>query len=89
MQMQPPMSSTSSCGKAPDSDYMNGVWMYRETKDSQTNIFIPWLNKGTYVIGYDVYVTNPGSFDVGIATIQCQYAPQFTAHSAGCNVVIK
>ena len=75
--------------KTSDSDYMNGVWMYRETKDSQTNIFIPWLNKGTYVIGYDVYVTNPGSFDVGIATIQCQYAPQFTAHSAGCNVVIK
>ena len=75
--------------KTSDSDYMNGVWMYRETKDSQTNIFIPWLNKGTYVIGYDVYVTNPGSFDVGIATIQCQYAPQFTAHSAGCNVVVK
>lgn len=75
--------------KTSDSDYINGVWMYREIKDSQTNIFIPWLNKGTYVISYDVYVTNPGTFDVGIATLQCQYAPQFTAHSAGCSVAVK
>ena len=75
--------------KTSDSDYINGVWMYREIKDSQTNIFIPWLNKGTYVIGYDMYVTNPGTFDVGIATLQCQYAPQFTAHSAGCSVAVK
>ncbi|MGN0214004.1 MAG: alpha-2-macroglobulin family protein, partial [Muribaculaceae bacterium] len=75
--------------KMSGNDFENGVWMYREIKDSQTNIFIPWLNKGTYVIGYDVYVTNPGTFDVGIATVQCQYAPQFTAHSSGCNVVVK
>ena len=70
-------------------DYIDGVWMYRETKDSQTNIFIPGIDKGTYVIGYDVYVTNPGKFNVGIATIQCQYAPQFTAHSAGNTATVK
>ena len=85
-------ASVGSCNLDYRSFYLqfeNGVWMYRETKDSQTNIFIPWLNKGTYVIGYDVYVTNPGTFDVGIATLQCQYAPQFTAHSAGCSVAVK
>ena len=46
-------------------------------------MFINSLNKGTHIIGYDVWVTNPGEFTSGIATIQCQYAPQLSAHSAG------
>jgi uncharacterized protein YfaS (alpha-2-macroglobulin family) len=59
------------------------TWFYQETKDTQTNVFISSLNKGTHIIGYDVWVTNPGEFTSGIATIQCQYAPQLSAHSAG------
>ena len=59
------------------------TWFYQETKDTQTNVFINSLNKGTHIIGYDVWVTNPGEFTSGIATIQCQYAPQLSAHSAG------
>ena len=59
------------------------TWFYQETKDTQTNVFIYSLNKGTHIIGYDVWVTNPGEFTSGIATIQCQYAPQLSAHSAG------
>ncbi len=61
----------------------DNTWFYQETKDTQTNVFINSLNKGTHIIGYDVWVTNPGEFTSGIATIQCQYAPQLTAHSAG------
>jgi len=58
-------------------------WFYQETKDSQTNLFFNSLSKGTHIVGYDVWVTNPGEFTSGIATIQCQYAPQLSAHSAG------
>ena len=67
------------------SGYRNedNTWFYQETKDTQTNVFITSLNKGTHIIGYDVWVTNPGEFTSGIATIQCQYAPQLSAHSAG------
>ena len=61
----------------------DNTWFYQETKDTQTNVFINSLNKGTHIIGYDVWVTNPGEFTSGIATIQCQYAPQLSAHSAG------
>ena len=61
----------------------DNTWFYQETKDTQTNVFITSLNKGTHIIGYDVWVTNPGEFTSGIATIQCQYAPQLSAHSAG------
>ena len=67
------------------------TWFYQETKDTQTNVFINSLDKGTHIIGYDVWVTNPGEFTSGIATIQCQYAPQLSAHSAGktINVDVK
>ena len=59
------------------------TWFYQETKDTQTNLFFNSLRKGTHIIGYDVWVTNPGEFTSGIATIQSQYAPQMSAHSAG------
>ena len=64
------------------------TWFYQETKDSQTNVFFSSLSKGTHIIGYDVWVTNPGEFTSGIATAQCQYAPQLSAHSAGKNLIV-
>lgn len=70
-------------------DIIDGVWLYRETKDSQTNIFIPSLGKGTHIISYDVVVTAPGKCNMGVASVQCQYAPQYTAHSSGSLVTIK
>ena len=64
------------------------TWFYQETKDTQTNVFINSLSKGTHIIGYDVWVTNPGDFTSGIATVQCQYAPQLSAHSAGKMIMV-
>ena len=71
------------------SGYRNedNTWFYQEIKDSQTNVFIGSLRKGTHIIGYDVWVTNPGEFTSGIATVQCQYAPQLSAHSAGKTII--
>ncbi len=66
----------------------NGEWYYLETKDSQTNAYFNSLGKGTHVIAYDAYVTASGSYSAGIATVQCQYAPQITAHSAGATLTV-
>jgi len=66
--------------------YADGDWYYHETKDSQTNLFFNSLPRGTHVIAYDVWVTAPGQFTSGIATLQCQYAPQLSAHSAGATI---
>ena len=68
--------------------FEDDTWLYQETKDSQTNVFITNLDKGTHIIGYDVWVTNPGEFTSGIATVQCQYAPQLSAHSAGKTITV-
>ena len=67
----------------------DNTWFYQETKDTQTNVFVNSLNKSTHIIGYDVWVTNPGEFTSGIATIQCQYAPQLSAHSAGKMITVE
>lgn len=69
--------------------HSSGEWYYLETKDSQTNAFFENLAKGTHVIAYDAYVTAPGTYSTGIATVQCQYAPQITAHSAGATFTVK
>lgn len=65
------------------------TWYYHETKDSQTRLFFSDLQKGTHVISYDVYATASGTFSAGIASIQCQYAPQIAAHSAGQVLVVR
>lgn len=66
----------------------DGVWMYREVRNESTNLFIPFLRKGTSVISYDCYVDRSGVYSLGIATAQSQYAPEITAHSAGKVVTV-
>ena len=68
--------------------FSEGLCFYRENNDATTNIFISNLGKGTYLLTYDVWVNNAGSFASGIATIQSQYAPQLSAHSAGTQLVV-
>lgn len=68
--------------------YMDGCYFYQETKDAQTNLFFTSLGKGTHIVSYDVYVNVEGSYSAGIATAQCQYAPQMTAHSSGDEITV-
>lgn len=70
-------------------DWQEGNCIYRETRDSATNLFIPRIDKGTYVITYDVYANNAGTYASGIASLQCQYAPAITAHSAGSTLTVE
>jgi hypothetical protein len=66
--------------------YQGGLGYYESTKDASTNFFFGWLNKGTYVFEYPLFVAQAGNFSNGITTIQCLYAPEFTAHSEGVRV---
>ncbi len=62
--------------------FSDGLGMYREVRDSRTSLFIGFLPKGVSVISYDCTVDRPGTYTMGEATAQSQYAPQQTAHSA-------
>lgn len=63
--------------------FSEGLCFYRENRDAATNIFISSLPRGTYLLSYEMWVNNAGTFASGIATIQSQYAPVMTAHSSG------
>jgi len=69
--------------------WQDGMGYYETTTDISSNFFISHLNKGTYVFEYPVYITHTGNFSVGIASIQCLYAPEFNSHSEGIRINVE
>jgi uncharacterized protein YfaS (alpha-2-macroglobulin family) len=68
--------------------YQDGLGYYEATKDASTNFFFSSIRKGTYVFEYPVFITHVGTFSIGIANLQCMYAPEFTSHSNGFKIVV-
>lgn len=66
--------------------YTTNTRYYMTTRDAATNFFFDRLNKGTYVLEYDVRVNNAGTFSNGISTIQSMYAPEFSGHTKGITI---
>lgn len=63
--------------------YENNLRYYQSTRDAATNFFIDYLNKGSYVIDYEVRLNNEGSFTNGVSTIQSMYAPEHCGQTSG------
>ena len=68
-----PVSTQSGWG------WNQGLSYYVEVKNTATHCYINRLEKGSYVVEYDIFVTNPGTFLAGPVTMQCLYAPEFRA----------
>ncbi len=62
---------------------------YESTKDVATHFFIDYLPKGTHVLEYTLVANLRGSFSNGISSLQCMYAPEFSAHSKGVRVRVE
>jgi len=69
-------------------EWKDGLHFYRSTKDVATHFFFDTIEKGTYVLEYDVRVNHSGSFIDGISTLQSMYAPEFSAHSISTKVKV-
>jgi len=72
--------------------YQDGLWYYESIKDAATNFFISSLGRGTYIFEYDLRVVHAGIFANGITTLQCMYAPEFSAHAgseSGALIILK
>ncbi|MBK0370969.1 alpha-2-macroglobulin family protein [Flavobacterium agrisoli] len=67
-------------------EYKGGLGFYKSTKDVATHFFFENINKGTYVLEYDIRVNSTGNFSNGITTIQSMYAPEYSSHSKGIRV---
>jgi hypothetical protein len=69
--------------------YQDGLAYYESTKDTATHFFIDYLPKGTYVFEYELRVQLRGSYQNGIALIECMYAPEFNSHSESVELKVK
>ncbi len=69
--------------------YQDGLAYYESTRDTASHFFIDYLPKGVYVFEYSTRVQLKGSYQTGIAEIQCMYAPEFNSHSESFTVEVK
>ena len=67
----------------------NGLGYYVDIKDASTNFFFDHLGKGVYVLEYSYRVSRAGTYETGLATMQCAYAPEYASHSASMMVDVK
>ncbi len=69
--------------------WQGGLAYYQSPRDAATHFFISWMPKGVYILEYSLRITMSGILSNGIATIQCMYAPEFSAHSEGVKIKIE
>ncbi len=69
--------------------YQDGLGYYESTRDTASHFFIDYLPKGTYVFEYSTRVQLKGRYQMGIAEIQCMYAPEFNSHSESFPLEVK
>jgi uncharacterized protein YfaS (alpha-2-macroglobulin family) len=69
--------------------YRDGIVYYKTSKDASEHFYFDRLPKGVFVIEYAVYVSRAGDYISGTADLQCLYAPEYSAHTAGERLIIK
>ncbi len=69
--------------------YQDGLGYYEATRDTATHFFFERLPKGVHVFEYPVRVQLRGSYQSGLAEIQCMYAPEFNSHSDSVRLEVR
>lgn len=69
--------------------WQDGLGYYQTTRDTATHFFIDYLHSGTYVFEYAVRVQLRGRYQMGLAEIQCMYAPEFNSHSESLPLIVE
>jgi uncharacterized protein YfaS (alpha-2-macroglobulin family) len=68
--------------------YQNGLGYYESPRDAATNFFLSEVPRGTHVFEYRLRASQVGDFSGGLSQVQCLYAPEFGATSAGLRLRI-
>ncbi|MBQ3991530.1 MAG: alpha-2-macroglobulin, partial [Bacteroidaceae bacterium] len=66
----------------------DGLGYYVAQHDASTEYFIDRLPRGTYVIEEDWLTAHAGAYTLAPALLQCLYAPEFQAHTAGGKITV-
>ncbi len=78
-----PTEQTSSYG------WSDGLGFYREIKDDCAEYHFSSVPRGHYLIQEDAYVERDGSYHTGVATIRCEYAPEYSGHGSDSTLTFK
>ncbi len=82
----PRPASAEPADQLSGSRYSNGLSFYRSVRDSSTDYYIAHLPKGTYVLEEECFIDRNGTYSMGIATIECLYAPEFRAYTGNVKI---
>jgi uncharacterized protein YfaS (alpha-2-macroglobulin family) len=63
--------------------YQGGLGYYESPRDAATHFFLSEVPRGTHVFEYRLRAAQAGDFSGGLSEVQCLYAPEFGATSAG------
>lgn len=66
-----------------------GFAYYVEVEDAATNFFFDHLGKGVYILDHSYRIARGGTYETGLATIQCAYAPEYASHSTSGKIVVE
>ena len=69
--------------------YDGGLAYYRSVANTSTTCYLYRIDKGSYTIDADSWVTHTGSYASGLSTIQCMYAPAFMATVEGTRIEVQ
>lgn len=69
--------------------WMNGRGGYVSMHDASTDIFFDRFTRGTSTYDITYHVTRTGQYLSDIATVQCAYSPEFSAHAEAIRMTVK
>lgn len=69
------------------SGYRRGY--YCAPKDNSMNYYFDRMSKGTHVIETEYYIDRTGKYETGTCSVQCAYAPEYSARAASCVIEVK
>ena len=69
--------------------YRDGLWFYRVSRDTSNEYFFETLRKGTHVFTEEADIDRTGTYAVGTASIQSQYAPEFGGTAPGMTLHVE
>lgn len=68
--------------------FTNGLGYYCSVENSATKLYFYRIDKGSYFVDSDFWVSHAGHFSSGLSTIQCMYAPEFIATESSKKITV-
>ena len=59
---------------------------YLSVRDVGFDVFFDKFTRGTSTVDVEYYIVREGAYEVGISTVECEYAKQFGGHTGGQKV---